>query len=226
MQLPSFVGRPLFDAIYRINRRASPIRPIRRKVLPVSQDQQAAFDRVLNSALSKGANSLIDYELPFSKVSFLNYVCDWRGYVAHGSPVMDLTTLEPVRLTHDLSEFGNRQQIFCSPDAIWAMWFAVLDKSKINLTENGCVRVGRGPGRLKYYHFDLPARNKAQPPFTEGMIYLARAEDFPEHRPYPVLDWFDAEIEEWGSARPVTPLARLPVVPQDFPYLGKVQFHL
>ena len=58
------------------------------------------------------------------------------------------------------------------------------------------------------------------------MIYIARAEDFPEHHPYPLLDRFDAEIEEWGSATPVTPLARLPVKPEDFPYLDKVQFYL
>jgi hypothetical protein len=40
------------------------------------------------------------------------------------------------------------------------------------------------------------------------------------------LDWFDAEIEEWGSAEPVIPLAKLPVTPSDFPYLDKVQYYL
>ena len=36
----------------------------------------------------------------------------------------------------------------------------------------------------------------------------------------------DAEIEEWGSTQPVTPLAKLRVSPRDFPYLDKVQFSL
>jgi len=224
--MPSFITRPLFHLIYRINRRASPIPPIQRVVQPLSADKQSAFGRLLDATLAQGPNSLIDYHLPYPKVDFLNYICDWRGYVAHGSPLQNLTTLQPVRLTQDSSEFGSRRQIFCSPDGIWALWFAILDKSKIHVTENGCVRVGHGPGRIKYYHFDLPAGNKGDPPFTDGMVYIANAEDFPEHRPYPLLDWFDAEIEEWGSANPVTPLAKLPVKPEDFPYLDKVQFYL
>jgi hypothetical protein len=226
MHIPSFIARPVFHFAYRIDRRASPIPPIQRVVQPPSVEKQSAFDRLLDSALAQSPNCLIDYQLPYPKVDFLNYVCDWRGYVAHGSTQQGFTTLQPVRLTQDSSEFGNRRQIFCSPDGTWALWFAVLDKSKIHVTENGCVRLGHGPGRIKYYHFDLPAENMQDPPFTDGMVYIANAADFPEHRPYPLLDWFDAEIEEWGSTSPVIPLAKLPVKPLDFPYRDKVQFFL
>jgi hypothetical protein len=226
MRIPSFIARPLFHLMYRFNRRAAPIPPFQRVLKPPAADRQTAFDHLLNATLAQGPNSLIDYRLPYAKVDFLNYLCDWRGYVAHGSVMIDLTILQPVRLTKDASEFGSRQQIFCSPDGIWALWFAILDKSQIHLTANGCVRLGREPGRIKYYHFDLPAENKGTPPFTNGMVYIARAEDFPHHRPFPLLDWFDAEVEEWGSTQPVTPLMKLPVKPEDFPYLDKVQFYL
>lgn len=57
-------------------------------------------------------------------------------------------------------------------------------------------------------------------------MYIARAQDFPDKRPYPILDWFDGEIEEWGSTQPVIPLARIRVLPYDFPYLDQVQFLL
>jgi len=226
MHLPSFIAQPLFYLLYRIERRASPIPPIRRVMQSFSPDEQSAFDDLFASTMRLGSNSLIDYQLAYPKVDFLNYLCDWRGYVAHGSPLKDLAVLQPLRLTKDSSEFGNRQQIFCSPDAIWALWFAILDKTKLHVTENGCVRVGSGQRRVKYYHFDLPAGCKSPPPFTEGMVYIANAKEFPEHRHYPMLDWLDAEIEEWGSANPVTPLAKLPVKPEDFPYLDKVQFRL
>jgi hypothetical protein len=226
MHFPSFIARPLFNVVYKLDRRASPIPPIKRVVKPASPEERAAFDNLLDSTLTQGPNTLVDYHLLYPKVDFLNYICDWRGYVAHGSPLQDFTTLQPVRLTKDSSEFGNRRQIFCSPDGTWALWFAVLDKSRIHVTENGCVRLGHGLGRIKFYHFDLPAENKSNPPFTDGMVYIANAADFPEHRPYPVLDWFDAEIEEWGSTGPVIPLAKLPVAPSDFPYLDKVQFYL
>ncbi len=226
MRLPSFIARPLFNLLYRIDRRASPIPPIRRVVQPFSPEEQTAFDKLLDSALSAGPNSPIDYRLPYPRLDFLNYICDWRGYVAHGSILPDLTLLQPLRYGRDDNEFGNRQQIFCSPDAIWAMWFAILDKKNVRVTENGCVRVGSRPSRLKFYHFDLPAECKDNPPFVNGMMYIANAADFPARRAYPMLAWFDAEIEEWGSAKPLAPLAKLPVKPSDFPYLDKVQFRL
>ncbi len=226
MHLPSVIAYPLFCLLYRIERRASPIPPIRRDVQPFPTEEQSLFDGLLDASLKSGQNHLIDYQLPYPKADFLNYICDWSGYVAHGSVTQDLTVLQPIRYSQDLSEFGNRQQIFCSPDGIWAIWFAILDKSKCHLTENDCVRLGTGSKRIKYYHFDLPAACRSDPPFADGMIYIARASDFPDHRHNPMLDWFNAEIEEWGSVDPVTPLFRLHVTPEDFPYLDKVSFRL
>ncbi len=226
MRLPPTISRNLFYLHYRFERRKSPIPPIRRYVHTLPADEQTLFDGLLDASMEMGSNHLIDYCLSYPKVDFLNYICDWRGYVAHGSLVQDLAVLEPIRYSQDSSEFGNRQQIFCSPDAVWAIWFAILEKSKCHLTENGCVRIGSGQKRIKYYHFELPASCKSDPPFTDGMIYIAHAADFPDRHHYPMLDWFDAEIEEWGSLNPVMPLVRLPVTPQDFPYLDMVQYRL
>ena len=86
--------------------------------------------------------------------------------------------------------------------------------------------MGSGLGRVIYYHFELPQKNKENNPFTDGVIYIARAQDFPDKRPYPILDWFDAEIEERGSTGPIRPLDRLHISPRDFPYLDQVQFSL
>lgn len=227
MPLPHFLAKPLFHVIYLVNRRMEGgTAPIRRVVRPVEEEKRSAFDQLFDSALRSGPNALIDYSLPYAKSDFLNYLCDWRGYVMHGSPLPDLDVLAPLRKSRDNNEFGNRQQIFGSPDAMWAMWFAILDKSKYNLTNNGCVRVGLGPQRVKYYHFELPKSNRENKPFTPGMIYIASTKDFPDKRPFPLLDHFSAEIEEWGSINPITPLARIKVKPEDFPYLDRVRFNL
>ncbi len=202
------------------------ISPIRRKVMPVDETRKQTFDFLLDNALIGNPRVSISYNLAYPKADFLNYICDWRGFVVHGSPLHDLVTLQPVRKSSDKSEFGNHQQIFCSPDAMWGMWFAILDKAKYNLTRNGSVRIGRGKNCVKYYHFELPKENKEHHPFVEGMIYITRAQDFPDKRSYPMLDWFNAEIEEWGSTNPVSPLPTIRVSPRDFPYLDKVQFSL
>lgn len=228
MTLPHFIAGPIFQVIYHVKRRmeGGKARPIRRAVRTPQEEQRIAFDRLFDSTRQHGPNTLIDYSLPYPKSDFLNYLCDWRGFVLHGSPLHDLDILQPIRKSGDNNEFGNRQQIFSSPDAMWAMWFAILDKDKFNQTRNGCVRVGIGLQRIKYYHFELPKSNRENSPFTEGMMYVARAEDFPDRRPFPLLDHFSAEIEEWGSTHPITPLARIRVEPEDFPYLSQVQFIL
>ena len=228
MRLPSFLAKPVFHVIYTYMRRkeGATLPPIRRKVTRVDTARKQAFDILLDTALIGDPRKPIHYNLSYPRAEFLNYVCDWRGFVLHGSPLHNLETLQPIRKGRDNNEFGNRQQIFCSTDAMWAMWFAILDKSKFNQTRNGSVRVGSGSGRVKYYHFELPEENRENHPFTEGMMYIARAQDFPDKRPYPILEWFDAEIEEWGSTTPVAPLARIRVSPRDFPYLDRVQFSL
>jgi hypothetical protein len=58
------------------------------------------------------------------------------------------------------------------------------------------------------------------------MVSIAQASGFPHHRHFPLLERFNAEIEEWVSVESVTPLVRLQVTPEDFPYLDKVQFRL
>jgi len=226
--LPDFLAKPIFHLVYEQWRRqrGTPNPPAIRHVRPLDETQRLAFDALFDSALQSGPNTQIVYNLPYPKADFLNYLCDWRGFVAHGSPMHDLEMLEPIRKSSDDNEFGNRQQIFCSPDAMWACWFAILDKGKYNLTRNGSIRVGVGKKRVKYYHFELPKKNEADKPFTNGMIYICHAEDFPDKRPFPILNWLNGEVEEWGSTKPVKPLAKLPISPSDFPYLNQVQFSL
>jgi len=228
MPLPSFLAKPIFHLIHAFMRRkeGATTPPIRRTVTPVEETRKQVFDMLLDSALIGNPRVPISYNLSYPKAEFLNYICDWRGFVVHGSPLTDLVTLQPIRKSSDKNEFGNRQQIFASPDANWAMWFAILDKAKCNLTRNGSIRLGRGNNRVKFYHFELPKENKENQPFIEGMLYITRAQDFPDKRSYPILEWFDGEIEEWGSTQPVSPLAKIRVTPRDFPYLDKVQFSL
>ena len=228
MALPDFLAKPIFHIVYEVMRRqrGSPIPAMTRRVQMPADENRLAFDALLDSAIQNGPSVPISYNLPYPKSEFLYYICDWRGFVVHGSPLHDLEMLEPIRKSGDDNEFGNRQQIFCSPDAAWAMWFAILDKSKYSFTSNGCVRVGVGNKRVKYYHFELPKTTEADKPFTDGMIYICRAEDFPDKRAFPMLDRFNGEVEEWGSTKPVKPLAKIPVSPNDFPYLDKVQFSL
>jgi hypothetical protein len=115
MPLPDRFAKPIFHVMYLItrHREGGTLPPIRRTIRPLDEERRSAFDNLFDSALQQGPNSLIDYNLPYPKSDFLN--C---GFVMHGSQLTDLDTLQPVRRSRDESEFGNRQQIFASPDAM------------------------------------------------------------------------------------------------------------
>ena len=229
MSLPLFIARPIFSILFRLIRltEGSKVAPLRRRKQFYETKSSTAFDTLLEKTLGEGSNTLIHYDLPYSKVDFLNYLCDHCDFVAHGSPLPDLLLLEPIRYSSDVTEFGNRKIIFSTPDAIWAMWFAILDKGRARSTSNACIRLGSRASQWdKYYHFNLPVNMQGQYPFTEGTIYLAHASDFPEKHAMRQLEFFGAEFEEWGSAKPVQPVARLQISPQDFPYLGSVEYNM
>jgi hypothetical protein len=226
IHLPEFLALPLFRLIYPYVRKSegSPVPPIHRRVKLINADAAYEFNRLFNSALLYDAKRPIEYNLPYPKIDFLNYLCDSRGLVVHGTSAPDLDMLQPIRYSTDSSEFGNRQQIFASPDAIWAMWFAILDKRKIRVTRNGCIGIGSELKREKYYHFELNKEVKDQFPFNIGTLYFARVENFTFRHKIPTLNFFGGDYEEWGSAEPVKPLAKVQVEPKDFPYLDQVQY--
>ena len=217
----------LFEILYRLNRfvQSRQVSLIKRRRTEYTSLQVAAFDHLWQETLASGVNARIEYDLPYPKIDFLHYLCDHLGYAVHGTNNLELQVLEPIRLSTDASDFGNRRQIFCSLDAAWGMWFAILDKKQFRTTRNGCVRLDLRNGEwVKLYHFELERRLQRTPPYSDGMIYIVGREDFPSRHTIPVLETFGAEFEEWGSLEPVTPLAHILVGPDDFPYLKRVAF--
>lgn len=213
----------------RQKRRRGGIKPVTlRQPQPPNPEAEAAF-RALWSLVATGARHPVrlDYDLPYPKIDFLNWLCDFQGLVAHGSPLSGLERLEPIRRSSDTSEFGNRQQIFATPDAPWALWFAILNRERFSRTHNICLRIGPRRGAwVKGYYFHLTRDLTPETAFAPGAVYLCRAEDFPSRHRLPLDRLLGLEFEEWGSAQPVQPLAWLPVTPADFPYLNAVEFIL
>lgn len=229
MKLPPYISKPIFSRLFRGYRKRATKKTsiLTREPKTFSPESRKAFDELLEAGLAQGVDGFIEYDLPYPKIDFLIYLCDQLGYVVHGSKLGDLRELKPIRHTKDKTEFGNRQMLFCSPDPIWAMWFAILDKSVAKATSNACIRQGASPEEwTKYYFFELPKTllETDQSPFMEGTIYLARAEDFQERRSRVIFDLFELSVEEWGSMDPVQPLAKVSVAPTDFPFLEEVDY--
>ncbi|RCK70389.1 hypothetical protein DT076_06990 [Desertihabitans brevis] len=145
-----------------------------------------------------------------------------RGRVLlHGSTTGSITELEP-RSAEDVLEFGAQRGVYASSDGIWALYFAVLDRSRYPyLHLNSCVEWGDPPQRGYFFSLD---RRRVGEPWTSGWVYLLPTDGFSRQ----VLDVLGAgpvRSAQWVSHQPVRPLGRVAVGPEDFPFRDRVRSH-
>lgn len=187
------------------------IHPIKRELIRLSASEATFIEAWLTTNINNSSCRFIDEKLPMPKWHFLTYLCDHLGVLAHGSDRANLEELIPVaKQRGDLSVFGNATQIFASPDALWAMWFALMNRQmKFVGTANSCTRHVDDNGRVhKRYWFGLAHESITDSqPLADGMIYLLRPDQF-----------LGKNGEEWGSKETVIPFAKLAVSPTDWPF--------
>lgn len=187
------------------------IQPLKRPLISLSRTAEDHI-RAVAERLKESQELVVLGDLPVAKWEFLTYLCDHLGFLAHGSDRQDLTELIPVdRDRGDLTEFGNAAQLFATPDALWAMWFAVLNRQTERKwgTCNSCVRHADDQGKIyKTYWFAVPHDIILhENPLAPGSLYILRPDTF-----------LDKNGEEWGSKQAVQPLARIDIEPADWPY--------
>jgi hypothetical protein len=199
--------------------------------MDLSDDKVRDFERLWQGALAQGGE--IAYNSPHPKYEFLCWLGETQDVVLHGSNEMDIAEFKPSRRGFDANPHGNHRAIYATNDGIWPMFFAVLDKSNYRGSmRNGVMWVmddGReldfdpaaaGQGGRKVYLFSLNADELPKRPWREAMIYILPRVTFKQLR-----DRDGIRIAEWASREPVTPIAKLRVAPQDFPFVDRVVGH-
>lgn len=61
--------------------------------------------------------------------------------------ILNIHLFEP-RQSIDLNEFGNQKAIYAASDGLWAMFFAVVDRDRVQSITNACVRLADETGTL------------------------------------------------------------------------------
>jgi hypothetical protein len=186
----------------------------------------AAFEQLFAAILQSGGGSLIDYTLPAPKWQFLCHVSDHKEIVLHGSGQPDILEFQP-RQSNDAAEFGNRRAVYAASDGIWPIYFAVMDRDNgVTSLVNSCARLVHSDGSRSepYYFFSINADALSRRPWRDGTIYLLPRSTF-EPQPPQSYRGLQLEIAQWASAVPVPTLARLPVEPEDFPFLAQIYGH-
>lgn len=182
--------------------------------LPISPDAEAAFWAALEGPAPLPAG--------WPRWQFLQWVAA-QGFLLHGSPQSDLTLFEP-RTPHDLSpdDFSKRVGVFASSDGLWAMMYALRDRSRVARMLNMALQVRGVDGwsSMRYFLSLAPREGTVTDGaalLTPGTVYVLPPEGF---GPMPHYDWpglGTVREPQWLHAGPVRPLRRVPVIPADFP---------
>ena len=159
----------------------------------------AAFDALLDRT---PAGAAVEYDLPWPKWWFLHHLVR-RGYVLHGS---NEPAIEEFRTKENFDAHNARrvEGVWASDDAIWPMYFAVVNRPVAQSYINWCEHV---PGKSRYL-FSIGSDPRDAASWTDGTVYVLDAGPF---EPTP-------GSRELVSRVPVRPRARLRVAPEDFPF--------
>ncbi len=101
--------------------------------------------------------------------------------------------------------------VFASDDAVWPMYFAVVNRPVAQSYINWCEHV---PGASRYL-FSIGSDPREPASWTTGTVYVLPHKTF---APTP-------ESRELISRVPVRPRARLTVDPSDFPFMRETRGH-
>lgn len=103
------------------------------------------------------------------------------------------------------------------------MFFAVIDRPEIEGSiRNGFVTLHGADGAdVRMYNFSITRENLPDRPFREGMLYLLPRATFTQLAMMPG----GPLTNEWASEESLRPLARLRLVPEDFPFLERIGGH-
>jgi hypothetical protein len=175
---------------------------------PTLDDEvRSAFDALLARTLEGGA---VEYDLPQPKWWFLHHLVT-HGFVLHGSNepgIVEFRTRQTFN-AHDVPI----DAVFASDDAIWPLYFAVVNRPVAQSYINWCEHPGNNTSR---YLFSIGSDPGDDASWTTGTIYVLPRETF---APTP------GGSRELVSLVPVRPRARLTLEPDDFPFKERTLGH-
>lgn len=177
-------------------------------------EEEIRFNHLYEAAI-KSPDRQINYNLPIPKYKFLYYLSMNRPIVFHGSNYKYIQSFEPRKQT--LYNGKPAIAVFASKDPIWPVFFATLQKDKL---EGDIRNAALSTDGSKTFHFySLTKETKLSHPWDSGMVYILPKDSFAYIGQGPF------QFDEWISHEPVSPIAKLEVNPSDFYFYNKVATH-
>ena len=199
-----------------------PVPPRPAPVLTLNSQKVEAFEHLFLEAQRLGPDVFVDYNITYPKHEFLRYLVDRKQILLHGSNYPNLKVLVPIRRSTDSRAAMNKHTIFAAADAILPMFFAIFNRDNYDgFMSNGAYRLSDATGlATTYYFFSIDEEVLKLWPFRPGTIYLLPRDKFKL-----AADGHGVMLEEWISQEPVKVLAKLSILPEDFPFLDAIWGH-
>ena len=189
---------------------------------------EAAVEALLELADANRGRRLLDVDALLREMprvvrwQFLCSLAARRHIAFHGTGDPQIERFEP-REPVDFAPFGRQRAVFATSDPIWAMFYAIVDRRRHELTlNNGCL-VLEDAGDV-YYYFSVSRKALPRRPWRTGYLYFLPAETFVE-QPGGIYAGRPARVPQLASPVAVTPFARLRVTPRSFPFLARIRGH-
>ena len=188
-------------------------------------ERSIAFAALWQQLKSKADGAEISYILPYPKYQFLHCLEEQEAVIFHGSGDDDIDKFVPRRNSIELNDEtgrGNKLAIYGTHDAIWPLFFAIIDRPNLR----GSIRNGvdyfynEAGDQLAAYHFSINREQLPERPYRTGMLYILPRETFERLQHAPGI-----LANEWASEAAVRPIARLRIAPEDFPFLEQIAGH-
>ncbi|CAM3864789.1 hypothetical protein [Deinococcus frigens] len=183
-------------------------------------DLTAAELAVFAAAWGARDVSLLPPQLP--RWLFLQWLTG-QGYLLHGSQQGGVTRFEP-RTPPDRSpdEFSKRSGVFAASDGLWALMYALRDRTRVQRILNMALRLAGDTGwsSTQYFLSFAPRENGVVGPrelLAPGFVYVLPRVGFEQMPPYFWPDLAEVLEPHWVSPSAVKPLLCIPVRPADFP---------
>jgi hypothetical protein len=191
----------------------------------LTPEKEAAFADLLARLMERADGAWVDYDLPYPKHEFVQYLMTQDLFIFHGSNNLEIETFAPVRKSmemYDESGRGNLQAVYGTHDGLWSMFFAVVDRPRLR----GSIRNGvmdfqnRAGETLSIYNFSINQEQLSENPWCEGALYLLPRDTFDRTK---LTE--ETYANEWVSEQAVRPVAKLRLQPEDFPFLDRIGGH-
>jgi hypothetical protein len=177
----------------------------------------------LESCLAQGLATGTILQTPIPKWAFLMWLTGEKNLLAHGTGDPSIAVFEP-RQADDAGAFGNQNAVYAASDAMWATFFAILDRQNTPMSIiNTAMRASQQPPRDIYF-FSVCDQALAKRPFRFGWVYFFERGQFVQEPAYTMRE-LTVQTHHWASLEAVRPLLKVFVEPQDFVFLQHIRSH-